>query len=180
MASGGQIKYGIGFNVDKTSLNQLKTELQQIKNMTVGDLVKLNPSVANNAVAELEKIKASARQLEGALERSFNPNLGTLNVTKFNQELKKININKIYKDLSQAGATGQKAFRDITTQVLTTNMHLKQTHSLLDKMAETMGNTLKWGIASSALNNFTGSVQKAYGYVRDLDASLNNIRIVTE
>lgn len=180
MASGGQIKYGIGFNVDKTALNQLKTELQQIKNMTVGDLVKLNPSVANNAVAELEKIKASARQLEGALERSFNPNLGTLNVTKFNQELKKININKIYKDLSQAGAAGKKAFRDITTQILTTNMQLKQTHTLLDSMAETMGNTIKWGIASSALNNFTGSVQKAYGYVKNLDTSLNNIRIVTE
>lgn len=180
MANGGQIKYGINFNVDKTGLNQLKAELQQIKNMTVGDLVKLNPSVANNAVTELEKIKASARQLEGALERSFNPNLGTLNVTKFNQELKKINVNKIYKDLSQAGAAGQKAFRDITTQVLTTNMHLKQTHSLLDSMAETMGNTIKWGIASSALNIFTGSVQQAYGYVKNLDTSLNNIRIVTE
>lgn len=180
MANGSQIRYGISFNVDKTGLNQLKTELQQIKNMTVGDLVKLNPSIANNAVNELEKIKGSANKLENALEKAFNPNLGTLNVTKFNQELKKLNINQIYKDLSQAGVAGQKAFRDVTTQILTTNMHLKQTHTLLDSMAETMGNTIKWGIASSALNSFTGSIQKAYGYVKNLDTSLNNIRIVTE
>jgi TP901 family phage tail tape measure protein len=46
-------------------------------------------------------------------------------------------------------------------------------------MATTMGNTIKWGISSSIMNNFTGSVQKAYGYVKNLDSSLNDIRIVS-
>ena len=43
-----------------------------------------------------------------------------------------------------------------------------------------MSNTIKWGISSSAWNTFTGSFQKAYGYVKNLDTSLNNIRIVSE
>lgn len=42
-----------------------------------------------------------------------------------------------------------------------------------------MGNTIKWGISSSAMNTFAGSVQKAYSYVKNLDNSLNNIRIVS-
>lgn len=42
-----------------------------------------------------------------------------------------------------------------------------------------MGNTIKWGIASSAMNSFTGAVQKSYSYVQKLDKSLNDIRIVS-
>ena len=34
-------------------------------------------------------------------------------------------------------------------------------------------------ITSSAINNLTGSIQQAYGYVKNLDSSLNDIRIVT-
>lgn len=32
---------------------------------------------------------------------------------------------------------------------------------------------------SSIINNIAGTVQKAYGYVKNLDSSLNDIRIVT-
>jgi hypothetical protein len=40
-------------------------------------------------------------------------------------------------------------------------------------------NTVKWGIASSVMNSFTGSVQQAFSYVKSLDSALNDIRIVT-
>jgi len=46
-------------------------------------------------------------------------------------------------------------------------------------MVETMGNTVRWSISSSALNAITGSVQKAYSYTKKLDQSLNDIVIVT-
>jgi hypothetical protein len=38
---------------------------------------------------------------------------------------------------------------------------------------------LKWQISSSILNSLTGVMQSAVGYAKDLNASLNNIRIVT-
>ena len=179
MANGGNIRYSIGFNVDKTGLNQIKASLQEIQKLTAQDLIKINNSSLEAAQKDLEKIKASAQSLEGALEKSFNTNIGALNVSKFNQELKKLNLNQIYTDFTKAGIAGQNAFRDITTQILTTNMHLKKSHSLLEDMATTMANTVKWGIASSVMNNFSGSVQQAYGYVKSLDNSLNDIRIVT-
>ena len=47
-------------------------------------------------------------------------------------------------------------------------------------MATTMANTVKWGITSSIFNNMSSSIQKAYGYVKNLDGSLNDIRIVTD
>ena len=176
MANGGSINYTVKYNIDKTGLNQMKASLQEILNLTQGDLIKINSKATKE---DLKQLQDAAKAVGSALERAFNPNLGTLNVSKFNQELKKLNVDKIYKDFNIMGQAGRNAFRNITSDVLTTNMQLKQTHSILDNMATTMANTIKWGVASSIMNSFTGSVQQAYGYVKNLDGSLNDIRIVT-
>lgn len=180
MANGGSIRYSVGFDVDKSGLSQLKASLQEIQKLTAQDLMKINNSSLETANKDLIKLRSSIGEIDKALDKAFNSDLGTLNVTKFNSELKKMNLNQIYSDFSKAGAAGQAAFRNTTTQILTTNMQLKKTHNLLDEMATTMSNTIKWGIASSVMNNLTGSVKKAYGYVKSLDTSLNDIRIVTE
>jgi hypothetical protein len=46
-------------------------------------------------------------------------------------------------------------------------------------MLVTMKNTAKWQLSSSVLHGFMGAVQGAYGYAKDLNKSLNDIRIVT-
>jgi hypothetical protein len=46
-------------------------------------------------------------------------------------------------------------------------------------MSETMANTARWTIASTALNSMTGAVEKAYSFTKNLDESLNDIMIVT-
>lgn len=180
MANGGSIRYSVGFDVDKSGLSQLKASLQEIQKLTAQDLMKINNSSLETANKDLIKLRSSIGEIDKALDKAFNSDLGTLNVAKFNSELKKMNLNQIYSDFSKAGAAGQAAFRNTTTQILTTNMQLKKTHNLLDEMATTMSNTIKWGISSSIMNSFTGSIQKAYGYVKSLDTSLNDIRIVTE
>ena len=175
-----RIDIDVGLKVDKTGLNQIKSSLQEIKNLTAQDLMKIGGHTdIQKAERELQSLKTSISQIDGALERAFNTDLGTLNVSKFNQALKGMNLNKVYQDFSAAGSAGQAAFRNVTSQILTTNMQLKQTHNFLNNMATTMANTVKWGVASSVMNNFTGSVRKAYGYVKSLDTSLNDIRIVT-
>ena len=55
----------------------------------------------------------------------------------------------------------------------------KNTNKLLDAMATSMANTVKWGITSSIFNNITSQIQKAWSYSKSLDTSLNSIRIVT-
>lgn len=64
-------------------------------------------------------------------------------------------------------------------QLTSVNTQMRESHSLLDKMATTLGNTIKWNIASGAINGLTRSVEQAWGYVKSLDGSLNDIRIVT-
>lgn len=175
-----QIKFNVGYTVDKTGLSEIQSSLQTIQKLTTSDLMNLNKGMdLNTANRQLSQIKQTATEVGNALKRSFNSDLGTLNISKFNNELKSLNIDRIYKDFSSAGVAGQSAFRNITSQILTTNMQLKQTHSLLDNMAITMSNTIKWGVASGIMNRMTGSIEEAWGYTKRLDSSLNDIMIVT-
>lgn len=175
-----QINFKVGYTVDKSGLNDIKTALQSIQNLTSNDLMSLNKGMdLESAKAQLTQIKQTTKQVQDALTRSFNTNLGTLNISKFSSELKSLDINRVYHDFASAGEVGKSTFRNITSEILTTNMQLKQTHNFLDNIATTMSNTIKWGVASSIMNELSGSIQKAYFYTKDLDRSLNDIRIVT-
>ena len=178
MANQGKIQFGVGFNVDKSGLNQLKAELQSLQSLSEKDLIKIG---STDAINDLQKIKDTAHQVEQALEKSFNPKLNTTDLTKFRTELKNtgLNISSIKASFDKAGQSGQNAFRNLTTELLTTNKHLKESSQLVQKMADTLSNTVRWSIASSALNAMTGQVQKAWSFTKQLDSSLNNIRIVT-
>ena len=178
----GQLRYGIGFNVDKAGLNELKNSLTAISKMTTDQFLDINKGLnTDQAQKELNKVKTTVQSVQNAMSKSFNADLGTVNLTKFNSELSKsgLNLKQIYSDLSKTGITGEQAFRKIATQLTTQNTHLKESHRLLNEMATTMSNTIKWSVASSAVNTLSGSIQKAYSYVKDLDSSLNDIRIVT-
>ena len=178
MANGGQINYSIGFNVQQTELNQLKNTLRELQQMTAKDIARINFDT-KDAEGDLERVKASVKELQNALNKSMNADLGTVNLTKFNKELKNMDLKSIYQNLSLAGTAGTSAFRNLTTGLLQTNVQIKQSNKFLNDMANTMKNTIKWGVASSVMNSFTNSVQQAYGYVKHLDSSLNDIRIVT-
>jgi len=77
------------------------------------------------------------------------------------------------------GPQGQVAFAEISKSALTANFQLKQTSGIIQQMGTTLVNTIKWNIASSAINGFTQEVQSAFTYVKSLDAALTDIRIVT-
>ena len=177
MAS-NQITFGVGFKVDESGLKSLRTQLQEIQRLTTKDI---HIGVGEDAEAKLSDIKAAAEQVEAALRRSFNPNLNTLNITKFQAELQNISrtTGSISSLFNAAGSAGQRAMNVLATRTLTTNNQLKQTFSIVEKMKETLGNTIKWNIASSAVNAFTGAVRGAFSYVESLDRSLTSIRVVT-
>lgn len=177
----GKISFGVGFNVDKSSLNEIRTALQEIQRLTVQDITFNNKNTSvKEAQQQLIQVKSDAEDIEAALQRAFNPKIGSLNVSKFSNELNKLDIEKIYQNFSQLGSVGTRAFQQISSSVLQTNLQLKESHKVLDEMAKTMASTVRWGISSSIFNNLTGSIQKAWNYTKDLDTSLNEIRIVTD
>ena len=180
MAKGGRIDYTIGFNIDKTGLTDIQTSLQQFSKLKAGDFLSSGLAKdAEEAKKILTNVQNTASKVGQALEHSFDSTTGVMNLEKLNFALKSIGMNNISKDFAAAGEIGNQAFYKITKGALTTNMQLRQTNTLLDRMGETLSNTIKWGISSSLMNKFVGSVQQAYGYVQHLDTSLNDIRIVT-
>jgi len=50
----------------------------------------------------------------------------------------------------------------------------------MNELWVTMKNTMRWQLTSSALHGFVGSIETAYGYAKDLNRSLNDIRIVSD
>ena len=178
----GQITFGIKFEADSSGLEKVKKSFQELRNLTPSDLLKINPSFEgdmNKARKAWMEIRNTVGEVERAVDNAFNTDLGVINVQKLNTSLKNIGIEKISARFANAGIVGQRAFNEIAKGALTTNVKLKETNSLLDRMGNTLINTLKWNISSSVVNNFTNSIQEAWGYVKHLDSSLNDIRIVT-
>ena len=171
------MRFGIDFDVNKKNLDDVKKSLQEIQNMSVKDM-KLNLSV-EEGIKRLSEIKKTAAEVQAAVTKSYNSDLGVFNTSKFNEQIKKIGIERISRDFAAMGEAGAKGFNRLAAEVLTTNTQLKQTNSFIDSIQRTLGNTIKWNIASSAVNSFTYSIQSAFGYVKALDQSLTDIRIVT-
>ena len=118
MATKHDIEIGIGFKVDKTGLDSLKSQLQGIQNMRVSDMVKIN---SNDAVGKLRKIKDMAAQVEVALDKSFNKRLGSLNVAEFQKQLGSLSLQDVYNGFDQMGAKGRSDFRNLTAVILGSN-----------------------------------------------------------
>lgn len=174
MASQNRINFQLGFTVDKSGLEQMQSLFQQIANKAKEPGNQLNTG--------LQQAAKTATTLDGILEKTFNTELGSLNVTKFNQEMSKagLTLKGVKADLSNAGNQGATAFNRLSQAILGTNLQLKQSNQTLDKMFVTLKNTIRYGISSSLFNNVVGAIEKAYSYSRDLDSSLNDIRIVTD
>lgn len=172
-----RIQYDVGFNTDTKQLDEVKKQLQEISKLT-------NTKFKQNGIFstdEMQKIRSVATEVSNAINKAYNPKINSVNITKFNAELAKSNltVKQIYDNFNKVGTTGQNAFRNLQTSLLTTNKELKQTHTFLDNIATTLSNTIKWNMASGAVNTFTDKISGAVSYIERLDSSLNDIRIVT-
>lgn len=123
----------------------------------------------------------SIQKMQILYENSFNKNLNTLNLERFNSGIKaqRKDWEALISAISTYGLEGKVALNNLLTGVVTTNREITKTKTLFDEMWNTMSNTIKWGISSSLMNKFSGSISEAYGYVKNLDKSLNDIRIVS-
>ena len=172
--NGGKINFQVGFNVDKTGLSQMQSSFQKI--------ITLAAQPGNQLDDGLQKAAQTASVINDILSKTFNSNLGTLNVSKFNQELQKsgLTLREVQARLENVGVGGSEAYNRLTQAVLRTNLQIKQSNKMLDEMFTTLKNTIRYGISSSIVNNLGNSIQQAYSYAKKLDTSLNDIRIVTD
>ncbi len=166
-----QVNYQKG---DTSALDNLRKELLELRKLSSNIDVGFSDQ-------EVQKITNTVTILERALNKSFDVNLNTINIQKFTQLLAQsgMNIKILQQNLSMLGGAGNKVFLDLTAQLMQFNTATKQTTKFLDNIANSFFNTIKYTAFNAMLNNITGSIQKANGYVKNLDSSLNDIRIVT-
>lgn len=165
----------VGYTIDKTGLNEIKKQLSDIRAEAK------NADTFGKMTPELKEASNAAAQLEKILNSAWNSKLNQLDLNKVNIGVKNTygNVEKLKTIFVQSGQAGTIAYNNFAKSVLETNLQLKQTSSILDKMAVTFKNTVRFGISSSIFNNLTSNIQKAYDYTVKLDTSLNDIRIVT-
>ena len=170
------IEYKISTALDKSGIAQLQAEI--IK--TEAELQKLaNFNLISDKSAKDAQQKLAS--LRDALNKSFNGRLGMLDISAFGKELKNANtsITDLQTAFSSAGTTGQRAFNSFLGQIGKIDTGIKSVSRTTEKMFNTIGNTVRWGIVASGFQQILNSVHQTVQYVRDLDTSLTNIMMVT-
>ena len=152
-----RIEYELGISIDNTGLTLLKDELAQLRLNIKGS------KEMKDLTKELQTAYNAADQLTDILDQSYNSKLGQLDLSKVRNEINKTwhGASGLQAALSQGGKAGATAFNSFAKTVLNTNINLKRSNELLNEMAISFNNTVKWGISSSLFNNLTGSLQKA-------------------
>lgn len=175
----GSVNFNMQFNADtaqaKKQIQDLQQSLTELTNIgTKGD----SSTFLTKSMADAQ---VKANQLKVSLQEAFNVNTGKLDLTKFSESLKKsgITLEEYRKSLSTLGPEGQKAFVSLANAISTSEVPLKRTSKLMQDLGTTMKNTVKWQLSSSAMHGFMSAVSQAWNYAKDLNESLNNIRIVT-
>ena len=177
MAKQQQLNYNIAFTADTNKVRmQLQGLQSQLSTLSANTVLKINAdsSSVHSAIQDISKLKAQ-------LDNATNASTGLLDLSKFNNSITQSGMSlKKYRDsLLALGSDGQKAFLSLTNSIMNAETPLRRTSALLQSMKTTMINTIKWQVSSSMLHSFMGAIQGAYGYAKDLNESLNNIRIVT-
>lgn len=168
------IEYNLRTTLDASGITQLQGQLSSI-NTQLDQMSKKQLISSQEATQAQRQIK----QLGDALSSSLNPQTGLLDLGKFKQQLSGLSLSQLEQSMSKVGATGQIAFGNMIGQIGRMDTSFKSISSFADKIFNTMGNTVRWGITASIFQTIQNSLYRAVDYVQELDTSLNNIRIVT-
>ena len=174
-----QLNIDMRFNADvsaaKAQLQSLQTSLNQLTTGMAAQGTQLG------ITPKLQEAQQAAVQLKAALNQSMNVETGKFDLSKFNSSLKSMNtdLGKLKTQLTNLGPQGQQTFMTLAQSIMTAEIPTKRISASLAALGTTLKNTAKWQLSSSMLHGFMSAVQTSYRYAQDLNASLNNIRIVT-
>lgn len=170
-----RLNYTIGVTADTSKLEaSLQTAYASLQK--IGSL-KVNMSITS----DLKEASLAAQQLQHYLENATNVNTGKLDLSKFSASLQAsgISLTTYANKLQAIGPEGEKAFMAVASAVAKAEVPIARSNQLLNSLWITMKNTMRWQLTSSVLHGFVGTLEKAYGYAKDLNRSLTDIRIVS-
>ena len=171
------ISYNIQTTLDASGIAKLQAEIRNVEL----ELQKLASQdlISNKAMSDAQ---SKISQLRTMISSSFNANLGMLDMTKFSKQLQssKTSLDDFRRAFSTAGAAGENAFNYTLNRLTKLDTGLVSVSKTTDKLFNTIGNTVRWGIVASGFQTILNSAHQTVQYVRDLDTSLTNIMMVTQ
>ena len=173
-----QLNVSLAFTADTAKAKGQLLDLQKTLQSLVTSINK--PSGGLGLSKEIQEATTKAAQLKIQLQDATG-STGKLDLTKFNESMKRsgMSLKQYQTSLSALGPEGDKVFAQLASSIMRAETPLRRSNALLKEFGTTLMNTARWQISSSILHGFMGAVSTAYGYAKDLDKSLNNIRIVT-
>ena len=172
-----QYTISLQMKMDNSQAKQAAKELQQTLNSLTSGANTKNLDLSKSIMPGID----AANRLKMALAEATNADTGKLDLTRFNQSLKQsgMSLEQYASKLSSLGPKGVEAFQQVTRAIINADKPVRTLSTGMQKLMTSFTNTIRWQISSRALYAFIGSIQTAYNYAKDLNASLNDIRIVT-
>ena len=173
-----QLNVNLAFTADtgkaKAQLKDLQNQLTNLINTT-----KKTDGLGIND--DLEKSVKLAAELQAHLNAATNEKTGNLDFSKLNESLKQSgkSLTDYSDSLRKMGKDGYRAFQLLASSVVASEVPIRRANDALNELWVTMKNTMRWQLTSSAMHSFMGAISSAYGYAKNLNESLNNIRIVS-
>lgn len=168
------ISYNLRTTLDASGITQLQGQLASIS--TQLDQMESKKLISPKEVYAAQR---DIKQLGDALSSSLSPQTGILDINKFQKQLGGLSLSQLEQSMSKVGDEGKQAFGNMIAQIGRMDTSFKSISSFADKIFNTMGNTVRWGVTASIFQTIQNNLYRAVEYVQELDTSLNNIRIVT-
>lgn len=171
------VHYNIETTLDSSGVAQLQAQIRQVETelQRMANQQLIEDRVYNDAKTKLEKLRSQ-------INMAFNSNLGMLDTKKLTDGLKNANLSlgELRTAFSTAGTAGEMAFNNTISRLGKLDTGIKSISRTTDKLFNTIGNTVRWGVVASGFQGVLNSAHQAVQYVRDLDTSLTNIMMVTD
>lgn len=176
-----QLNVDLRFNADVSQAKQQINSLQK----SLDDIMRLKAGTNSNLVGvmtqDIEKASNAAAVLKVHLKDAFNVRTGKIDFIKLNQSLKQsgLSAQQLKATFQSIGPAGQQAFMQFSQAVATSEISVVRISDRMRQLGTVMTNTIRWQISSTVLHGLMRSISTAYNYAKDLNESLNRIRIVT-
>ena len=172
-----KIVYSLDFQADTKNaqgqLDRLKTSLNALASQ------KFN--LGSNISKEMEVAANAAIKMQGHLKNALDPSTGKLDLARLSTSLKNSgdNAKTLGQQFLSAGNLGKKAFLETANAIANAQKPMIKTNALMNNLWISLKNTAKWQISSAVLGSFTKSLSSAVSFAKELNKSLNDIRIVS-
>ena len=158
----------------KQNLLDLQKTLQEVSKLPANSQAFFNDQ-------EFKKASQAALELQKHMAAALNPKTGNIDLSRLTTSLKSAgtDLATLTNKFKYAGEAGQQAFLQVAKSISYAETPAIRLNGTLTKFAATMKQTVRYQLTNSMYRGITSAISSAYNYAKDLNESLNNIRIVT-